>query len=65
MGELWAAVHAMRHGTPPLEIVTDYQGLVDGVVAGEATCVEAKYPYAELWRELWVEHDRLQGRIWV
>ena len=51
--ELFAALQALRLACPPLEIRTDYKGLVDGVEAGERAMLASATAYVELWAMIW------------
>ena len=50
---MWAFLMALKLGCPPLEVCTDYLGLVDGIADGEAECTGANRAHADLWRLVW------------
>ena len=52
VGEIVAATMALRHCTPPICLVTDYQGLSEGIKMGKEACTRRKR-FAAAWRDFW------------
>ena len=51
--EVFAAVSALRHCLPPIQIHTDSAFLADGWVNGPEWCVAARRVHADIWRLFW------------
>ena len=51
--EILAATIALRHCLPPIVLITDYSGLVDGFAEGANSRTSARWKYADLWRAFW------------
>ena len=49
-GEIYAAYIILRFCKPPIEIVTDYEGLLTGWERGPATCDSGEDAHGEAWR---------------
>ncbi len=52
-GELYALRRAVELSVGDLAVKTDYQGIIDGLQAGEAATTSAKRPNAASWRAFW------------
>ena len=53
VAELQAVIVALRNCLPPIVIVTDNKGVLDGWRAGEAWSVAANRCYSKVWADLW------------
>ena len=53
VAELWAFLMTLRFGLPPLEVVTDYKGLIDGIALGPEECTAANRMHADIWKLIW------------
>ena len=43
----------LRFGLPPLVVVTDYEGLIDGIALGPELCTASNRMHADIWRLIW------------
>ena len=57
LGELFAFLMLLRLCMPPLVVVTDYQGVIDGVLEGRHSCTAANRKGADVWSLIW---DKLE-----
>jgi len=64
--EVFAYLQLMHHsqGFPPSRIVTDYQGLVEGLARGRRWCVSEHRKLGAVWHEVWVKLDDMGGGVW-
>ena len=54
-GEIEAGTVVLRHGLPPLCIISDSKEFVDGVNEGKEWCISGDAAYAETW---WISGSR-------
>ena len=57
MGEIYVAASVLKFCTPPVELVSDYAGLVDGFCLGPELTTGGNRKYAEAWSMFWRQVD--------
>ena len=56
-GEIEAGTMVLRHGLPPVCIISDSKEFVDGVNKGKEWCISGDAAYAETWVDFWEAVD--------
>eukprot|EP00959_Pyramimonas_sp_CCMP1952_P422673 8854197-Pyramimonas_sp.AAC.1 len=60
---MYAILQALSACLPPVTIVTDYKGVIDGLDKGRAWCTAPRRTNVDLWENLGDKADDLGGSL--